>query len=39
MSGRRTELTHPASGTTRFTYDHAGNLIARTTANMDSVVY
>lgn len=38
-TGRRIELMHPTLGTTRFTYDHAGNLIARTTANKDSIVY
>ena len=32
--GRRTQVTHPASGITRFEYDIAGNLTSKQTANM-----
>ena len=34
MGGRRTSVTHPASGMTTFEYDHSGNLTARQTANL-----
>jgi len=32
--GRRTQVTHPASGVTKFEYDQGGNLSAKQTANM-----
>jgi YD repeat-containing protein len=32
--GRRTQVTHPASGITNFEYDIAGNLTGKQTANM-----
>jgi len=34
MAGRRTQVTHPASGITKFEYDPSGNLKAKQTANM-----
>lgn len=34
LAGRRTQVTHPASGITTFTYDAAGNLIEKLTANL-----
>lgn len=39
MAGRRTKVTHPASGTTTFGYDGAGNLLWKYTANKDSIRY
>lgn len=43
MGGRRTSVTHPASGETKFVYDAAGNLLAKQTANLlksgDSILY
>lgn len=34
MGDRRTEVNHPASGTTSFTYDPLGNVLTKQTANM-----
>jgi len=34
MAGRRTQVTHPASGVTKFEYDAASNLLSKQTANM-----
>ncbi|MDP4238179.1 MAG: SpvB/TcaC N-terminal domain-containing protein, partial [Bacteroidota bacterium] len=34
IAGRRTQVTHPASGTTLFEYDVAGNLLTKQTANL-----
>ena len=34
MGDRRTEVNHPASGTTTFTYDALGNVITKQTANL-----
>jgi len=34
LGGRRTQVIHPASGTTNFEYDPAGNLTGRQTANL-----
>ena len=34
MVDRRTEVNHPASGTTSFTYDPLGNVLTKQTANM-----
>ncbi len=34
MGGRRTAVTHPDAGTTRFTYDNLGNVLTRQTANL-----
>lgn len=34
LADRRTEVVHPASGKTTFTYGPAGNLLSRKTANM-----
>jgi RHS repeat-associated protein len=34
MGGRRTSVSHPASGTTTFEYDNTGNLLKRQTANL-----
>jgi RHS repeat-associated protein len=43
LAGRRTKLIHPASGTTLFGYDQAGNLTSKKTANLallhDSITY
>jgi len=43
LAGRRTKLIHPASGTTFFGYDQAGNLTSKKTANLallyDSITY
>lgn len=43
LVGRRTKLIHPASGTTIFGYDKAGNLTSKKTANLalinDSITY
>jgi len=39
MAGRRTQVTHPASGTTKFGYDPAGNLKWKYTANKDTIKY
>ncbi|MFV0290984.1 MAG: hypothetical protein ACK5IJ_08865, partial [Mangrovibacterium sp.] len=33
MGGRRTSVTHPDAGTTKFTYDNLGNVQTRQTAN------
>ncbi|MDR2887738.1 MAG: hypothetical protein LBV26_07055, partial [Bacteroidales bacterium] len=35
MAGRRTEVTHPASGRTGFVYDNAGNLLSKQTASLE----
>lgn len=34
MGDRRTEVNHPASGKTSFTYDPLGNVLTKQTANM-----
>lgn len=34
MGDRRTEVNHPASGITSFTYDPLGNVLTKQTANM-----
>ena len=34
MGDRRTEVNHPASGITSFTYDPLGNVLTKRTANM-----
>ena len=34
MGDRRTEVNHPASGTTSFTYDALGNVLTKQTANL-----
>ena len=34
MGDRRTEVSHPASGITSFTYDQLGNVLTKQTANM-----
>ena len=34
LAGRRTQVTHPASGVTTFVYDAAGNLTEKLTANL-----
>lgn len=34
MGDRRTEVTHPASGITSFTYDALGNVLTKQTANL-----
>jgi len=34
MVDRRTEVNHPASGITSFTYDPLGNVLTKQTANM-----
>ena len=34
MGDRRTEVNHPASGITTFTYDALGNVLAKQTANL-----
>ncbi len=34
LTGRRTSVSHPASGTTTFKYDAAGNLTEKLTANL-----
>ena len=34
MGDRRTEVNHPASGITRFTYDALGNVLTKQTANL-----
>lgn len=34
LAGRRTEVTHPASGTNKFVFDNAGNLLTKETANL-----
>lgn len=39
LAGRCTSTMHPASGTTNFGYDAAGNLIWKYTANKDSIRY
>jgi RHS repeat-associated protein len=39
MSGRRIQVTHPATGTTKFGYDLAGNMLWKYTANKDTVRY
>ncbi|MFV0390560.1 MAG: toxin TcdB middle/N-terminal domain-containing protein, partial [Paludibacteraceae bacterium] len=37
MADRRTKVTHPASGTTEYKYDPAGNLIEKLTANLQRI--
>lgn len=39
MAGRRTQVTHPASGTTKFGYDASGILLWKYTANKDTIRY
>ena len=34
MGDRRTEVNHPASGITTFTYDNLGNVLNKQTANL-----
>ena len=34
MGNRRTEVNHPASGITTFTYDNLGNVVTKQTANL-----
>ena len=34
MGDRRTEVRHPASGITTFTYDALGNVLTKQTANL-----
>ena len=34
MGDRRTEVNHPASGITTFTYDNLGNVLTKQTANL-----
>ena len=34
MGDRRTEVNHPASGITSFTYDALGNVLTKQTANL-----
>ena len=34
MGDRRTEVNHPASGITTFTYDDLGNVLTKQTANL-----
>ncbi|WP_280647739.1 MULTISPECIES: RHS repeat-associated core domain-containing protein [unclassified Dysgonomonas] len=34
MAGRRTQVVHPASGTTIFKYDNVSNLLSKQTANL-----
>ena len=34
MGDRRTEVTHPASGKTTFTYDALGNVLTKQTAEL-----
>ena len=34
MGDRRTEVNHPASGITTFTYDALGNVLTKQTANL-----
>ncbi|MFV0507006.1 MAG: RHS repeat domain-containing protein, partial [Bacteroidales bacterium] len=34
MGGRRTSVTHPDAGTSRFTYDNLGNVLTKQTANL-----
>ena len=36
MAGRRTQVSHPASGVTSFTYDALDNILTKQTANMGS---
>ncbi|GHV15304.1 hypothetical protein FACS1894169_06270 [Bacteroidia bacterium] len=35
MAGRRTQVTHPASGKTSFKYDNVSNLLSKQTANLE----
>ena len=39
MLGRRIQVTHPATGTTKFGYDPAGNMLWKYTANKDTIHY
>jgi uncharacterized protein RhaS with RHS repeats len=34
LAGQRTQVTHPVSGETGFTFDNAGNLLTKQTANL-----
>jgi RHS repeat-associated protein len=34
LAGRRTQVIHPASGTSNFVYDGSGNLLSKQTANL-----
>ena len=39
MAGRRTQVSHPASGVTSFTYDALDNVLTKQTANMGSTEF